>query len=297
VTWTDALIFMAGLAVPVVTFLIYRNRQSPQKVREDQEAGSGSLMVDALTGIQQIKDEVREIGRAFTVGTRRGQIGEAQLQSILEDILTPDQYGKGVETVPGSGKVVEFAVKMPGRNEQNQVWLPIDAKFPIEDHRRVQTAFDEADAKALKDALERLEKAILKSAKDIHEKYIRSPHTTNFGVLYLPSEGLYANVLGLPEIHAKLRDLGIVVAGPPTMSALLNAWRIGFQTLALEERAGEVWKLLSTVSAEYDLFEDVVEAIEKQLGTVQTSVGSAGTRIRAMRRELRALEELPADEA
>ena len=289
--WTEVFFFVAGLAVSVVLFLIFRKRQTPAKVE------SGSLMVDALTGIQQIKDALREIDRAFTVGTRRGQIGEVQLQSILEDILTPDQYGKRVETVPGSGKVVEFAVKMPGRNDQNQVWLPIDAKFPLEDHRRIQTAFDEADAKALKDALDGLEKAILKSAKDIHEKYIRSPHTTNFGVLYLASEGLYANVLGLPEIHAKLRRLRIVIAGPPTMSALLNAWRIGFQTLALEERADEVWNLLSTVSDEYDQFEAVVNAIEKQLGTVQTSVEGAGTRIREMKRKLKALEELPADDA
>jgi DNA recombination protein RmuC len=297
VTWTDALIFVAGLTLPVFLFLIYRNRQTPQKVEEVHEVESGSLMVEALTGIRQISEAIREIDRAFTVGTRRGQMGEVQLQSILEDILTPDQYGKRVETVPGSGKVVEFAVKMPGRSDQNQVWLPIDAKFPLEDHRRVQTAFDKADAKALKNALEGLEKAILKSAKDIHEKYIRSPHTTNFGVLYLPSEGLYANVLGLSGIHAKLRDLGIVIAGPPTMSALLNAWRMGFQTLALEERASEVWKLLSSVSAEYDQFEGVVNDIEKQLGTVQTSVGGAGTRIRAMRRALKALEELPTDDA
>ena len=298
--WTQILIpvlIIVAVLVVAERLGLHRRRKAPEKGDEVQTGGFDPRMDNALTGIEQIKAAVQEMARVFNMGQNRGHIGEVQLQAVLDDILTPDQYAKGVQTVPGPDRtVVEFAVKMPGRNGQSPVWLPIDAKFPAETYRRVQTAFEDCDKEAHKEALKGLKTALTNSAKEINKKYIKSPYTTNFGVLYLPSEGLYATVLSIPGIHQTVQDSNVVIAGPSTMGALLNAWQMGFQTVALEERASEVWTCLSTVKGEYDEFAKVMERLGKQLDTATKSVDDGKRRIREMRRKLANFEELPLDD-
>ena len=253
-----------------------------------------------LGEMQNLATGVGDLKRVLTNVKARGTWGEVQLGAILEQILTPDQYEKNVKVRPSSGEVVEFAIRLPGSgNEANtNVWLPIDAKFPQEDYQRLVTATEIADTNAVEQSLKDLTRAIENSAKDISEKYIEPPATTDFAILFLPTEGLYAEVLRQPGLLEKLQDTyRVVVAGPTTLSAILNSLRMGFRTLAIEKRSSEVWQVLAAVKTEFGKFGDVLDKVKRQLETASGTIDETGVRTRAMERKLREVEALPESES
>ena len=250
-----------------------------------------------LGEMKQLAEDVGDFKRVLTNVKSRGTWGEVQLQALLEDILTPAQYEKNVKTVPGSTAFVEFAIPLPGRDDQDQVWLPVDSKFPQEDYRRLQDAQDRADPEVAEEAARALERTIIESAKDIREKYIAPPHTTDIGILFLPTEGLYAEALRRPKVVDELQRLRITLAGPSTISALLSSLRMGFHTLAIEKRSSEVWEVLGAVRTEFSKFGSVLATLKNQLATAQNTIEKTGTRTRAMERQLRSVEEVPEDRA
>ena len=250
-----------------------------------------------LGEMKQLAEDVGDFKRVLTNVKSRGTWGEVQLQALLEDILTPAQYEKNVKTVPGSTAFVAFAIRLPGRDDQDQVWLPVDSKFPQEDYRRLQDAQDRADPDAAEEAAKALERTIIESAKDIREKYIAPPHTTDIGILFLPTEGLYAEALRRPKVVDELQRHRITLAGPSTISALLSSLRMGFHTLAIEKRSSEVWEVLGAVRIEFSKFGSVLATLKNQLATAQNTIEKTGTRTRAMERRLRSVEEIPEDRA
>jgi len=217
-------------------------------------------------------------------------------------LLTPDQFAKNVATTPKSGDRVEYAIKLPGRQDPDgtavPVWLPIDAKFPREDYERLIDAQERADPAAVEDASRALEARIRAEARTIAEKYVSPPHTTDFALLFLPTEGLYAEILRRPGLTDMLqRDYRVTIAGPTTLTALLNSLQMGFRTLAIEKRSSEVWQVLGAVKTEFGKFGDVLAKTKSQLETVTRSIEAAETRTRMMNRKLRDVEALPGDEA
>jgi DNA recombination protein RmuC len=250
--------------------------------------------------MQSLATGVGDLKRVLTNVKTRGTWGEIQLGSLLEQILTPEQYDMNVQTNEHSQERVEFAVRLPGLDGRmgSPVWLPIDAKFPQEDYLRLLDASDAGDADSTKRSTADLARAIRVCADDINTKYLNPPHTTDFAVMFLPIEGLYAEVLrqsGLvEELQQKYR---VVVAGPTTLAALLSSLRMGFRTLAIEQRASEVWKVLAAVKAEFSKFGEVLAKVKKQLDTAGRTIESTGARTRAMERKLREVEELPLAEA
>lgn len=254
---------------------------------EQVHAGLGEMRTLA-TGVGDLK---RVLGNVKT----RGVLGETQLAALLDELLTIDQYATNVATRPGSAERVEFAVKLPGTGDA-PVWLPIDAKFPREDYERLLDAQDRADADAASAAGNALEQRIRLEAKKIAEKYIAPPHSTDFAVLFLPTEGLYAEVLRRPGLfEAMQRDYRVVIAGPTTLSALLNSLRMGFRTLAIEQRSSEVWQVLGAVRTEFGKFGSVLDAVQKQISTVGNTLEKAGVRSRAIEKRLRTVEALDAE--
>ncbi len=252
-----------------------------------------------LGEMQNLATGVGDLKRVLTNVRERGTWGEYQLGAILEQILTPEQYGRNVRVQEGR-ETVEFAVKLPGRDsdQDKPVWLPIDAKFPKEDYERLRAAAEAADKDGVEQATNALLKQVASMARDIASKYIAPPHTTDFGILFLPTEGLYAEVLRRPgyqdEIQRKYR---VLVAGPTTLSAILSSLRVGFQTLAIEKRAHEVWTVLGAVKTEFGKFGEVLEKVKKQLHTASNTLDLTAVRTRAMERQLRKVEQLPADQA
>lgn len=246
-------------------------------------------MQSLATGVGELK---RMLGNVKT----RGTWGEVQLGAILEQVLTPDQYARNVKTREGSNDLVEFAVKLPGQGSGATVWLPLDAKFPQEDYLRLQEASERSDAEAVQLAQAALVRAVLASAKEISSKYLDPPRTTDFAILFLPTEGLYAEVLRIPGLADQLQqECRVVPAGPTTLAALLSSLRMGFRTLAIEERASEVWRLLGAVKTEFGRFGDVLDKVKKQLETARSTLDQTDVRTRAMQRQLRDVHELPAD--
>ncbi len=258
-----------------------------------------------LGEMQTLAAGVGDLKKVLTNVKTRGTWGEVQLESLLEQMLTADQYAKNVATVPGSSERVEFAVRLPGRNagaangEANQpVWLPIDAKFPREDYERLIDAQERADPQAVEEAARALEARIRQEARTIRDKYVAPPHTTDFALLFLPTEGLYAEVLRRPGLSDLLqRDFRVTVAGPTTLSALLNSLQMGFRTLAIEQRSSEVWQVLGAVKNEFGKFGEVLAKTKSQLETVARSIESAERRTRVMSKTLRAVEALPDERA
>ncbi len=253
-----------------------------------------------LGEMQSLATGVGDLKRVLTNVKTRGTWGEVQLGAILEQILTPDQYAMNVQTREGSQENVEYAIKLPGKDVQADatVWLPIDAKFPQEDYARLTDASELADVEAVKLSRDALLRAIEKSAKEIRDKYINPPRTTDFAILFLPTEGLYAEVLRQPGLVEKLQQsYRVVVAGPTTLSAILNSLRMGFRTLAIEKRSSEVWQVLAAVKTEFGKFGDVLAKVKKQLHTAEKSIGETETRSRAMERKLRDVEQLPTESA
>lgn len=253
-----------------------------------------------LGEMQSLANGVGDLKRVLTNVKTRGTWGEFHLGAILEQILTPDQYAENVQTKEGSGERVEFAIKLPGRAEDNDsiVWLPIDAKFPQEDYQRLCDASEAADAEAVKKAQESLVRSVEASAREIHDKYLNPPFTTDFAIMYLPTEGLYAEVYRHPGMIEKLQhQLRVTVAGPSTLAAFLNSLRMGFRTLAIEKRSSEVWQILAAVKTEFDKFGNVLVKVKRQLASASNTIEETERRTRAMARKLKDVEQLPEDTA
>ena len=246
-----------------------------------------------LGEMQTLASDVGGLKRVLTNVKSRGGWGEVQLARQLEDVLTPEQYAENVATLPGSNERVEFAVKLPGRDGEQPVWLPIDSKFPQEDYERLLTAQEGGDVAAIEAAGRDIERAVLAQAKNIAGKYVEPPHTTDFGIMYLPTEGLFAEVMRRPGFVTRLQnEHRIAVVGPTTLMSLLNSLQMGFRTLAIEQRSSEVWKVLSAAKAEFQKYGQVWEKLGKQLQTAQNTVSEAGRRTRAVERKLRDVETL-----
>lgn len=252
-----------------------------------------------LGEMQQLAIGVGDLKRVLTNVKTRGTWGEVQLEMLLEQVLTPEQYAKNVETVPGTGERVEFAIKLPGTVDGGlPVWMPIDAKFPKEQYERLADAADRADAEGVLQAGKELERAVRLEAKTIAEKYLSPPLTTDFAILFLPTEGLYAEVMRRPGLSDDLqRTFRVSIAGPSTLSALLNSLQMGFRTLALEKRSSEVWQVLGAVKTEFGKFGDVLAATKLTLERAAKNIDQAETRSRQMARKLKSVEALPAEAA
>ena len=266
--------------------------QSFQLVSERLEAVQRGLgeMQSLATGVGDLK-------RVLTNVKTRGTFGEVQLGALLEQILIPDQYAANVATIPGSAERVEYAIRLPGSNGEQPVWLPIDAKFPVEDYQRLLDAQEAADAEAALVAGRALETRVREEAKRIQSKYVAPPHSTDFAILFLPTEGLYAEVIRRPGLSDLLqRDYRITLAGPTTLTALLNSLQMGFRTLAIEKRSSEVWQLLAAVKTEFGKFAGVLEKTRKKLTEASNVIDQAGVRTRAIERKLRHVETLPGEQ-
>ena len=252
-----------------------------------------------LGEMQQLATGVGDLKRVLSNVKDRGGWGEVQLENLLEQVLTAEQFARSVKVRPDSNEAVDFAIRLPGRQEgEVPVWLPIDAKFPREDYERLLDAQERGDADAMRTAATQLERAIKVQAKSINEKYVVPPHTTDFAVLFLATEGLYAEAIRRPGlVDALQRDHRIVIAGPTTLAALLNSLQMGFRTLAIEKRSSEVRVLLGAVKTEFGKFATVLEKANSQLDTVQNSIKQAGVRTRAIERQLRGVEALPGEES
>jgi DNA recombination protein RmuC len=252
-----------------------------------------------LGEMQQLAIGVGDLKRVLTNVKTRGTWGEVQLEMLLEQVLTVDQYAKNVETVAGTNARVEFAIKLPGQVDGGKpVWLPIDAKFPKEQYERLLDAADRADAEGgLKFGAE-LERAVRSEAKTISDKYVSPPQTTDFAILFLPTEGLYAEVMRRPGLSDDLqRTLRVTIAGPSTLSAILNSLQMGFRTLALEKRSSEVWQVLGAVKTEFGKFGDVLAATKMTLERAAKNIENAEVRSRQMARKLKSVEALPSEAA
>jgi len=213
-------------------------------------------------------------------------------------VLTPEQYGRNVATKKGSNERVEFAIRLPGRDSEGPVWLPVDAKFPQEDYQRLLDAQEKADPAAVEEAASALEKRIRDEARDIYEKYIDPPHTTDFAIMFLPVEGLFAEVLRRPGLLESMQQkYRVTVTGPTTFTALLTSLQMGFRTLAIEKRSSEVWTLLGAVKTEFGKFGEMLEKTRKKLQEATNTMDTAAQRTRQIERRLKAVEALPPDHA
>ena len=258
----------------------------------------GKQLEAVQLGLGEMKTLANDVGglkKVLSNVKMRGGIGEVQLAMLLEQILAPEQYAANVKTKQNSADIVEFAIKLPGRDDSNkQVWLPIDAKFPKDVYEQLQTAYDTSDLPQIEIAQKNLEQTIKKMAKDVSDKYIDPPNTTDFGILFLPFEGIYAEVVRKASLLEDLqRNYKIVVTGPSTLAAILNSLQMGFKTLAIQKRSGEVWKVLGNVKTEFEKFGGL---IEKAQGNIQNGLKQldevVGVRTRAIQRQLRDVEVL-----
>jgi DNA recombination protein RmuC len=252
-----------------------------------------------LGEMQTLAVGVGDLKRVLTNVKSRGTWGEVQLEAMLEQVLCPDQYDKNVATKDDAERV-EFAIKLPGRGEDRDdiVWLPIDAKFPIEDYQRLQDAQEKGDGELAETCGKHLENRIKLCAGDISDKYLNPPKTTDFGILFLPTEGLFAEVVrrpGLPELIQ--REYKVVIAGPTTLWSILNSLQMGFRTLAIQQRSSEVWNLLAAVKTEFGRYGDVLTKVQKKLQEATNTIDTAAVRTRAIERKLRGVQELPAQDA
>lgn len=243
---------------------------------------------EGLGEMKQVASGVTDLKKVLSNVKARGIMGEIRLDAILSEILTPEQYGEQVSVSPASGVRVDFAVKLPGKGDDDGVWLPIDSKFPSDKYQNVLDAYEKGDGDEIKSARKLLESEIKQFAKSISQKYIDPPHTTDFAIMFLPFEGLYAEVINLGLVELLQREYKINIAGPSTMAAMLNSLQMGFRTLAVQKKSGEVWKILEQAKKEFSNFESVLEGIRKKLGNVDAELEKlVGTRTRAINRSLR----------
>ena len=251
-----------------------------------------------LGEMQTLAAGVGDLKKVLTNVKTRGTWGEVQLANLLEQVLTAEQYAENVATRPKSADRVEFAIRLPGREDGAPVWLPIDAKFPVEDYQKLVEAQERADVIAVEAAAKALETRLKDEARTIREKYIEPPHTTDFAILYLPTEGLYAEALRRPGlVEALQRDQRVSIAGPTTLAAMLNSLQMGFRTLAIEKRSSEVWAVLGAIKTEFGKFGEALAHTRKKLQEASNSIDKAEVRTRAVTRKLKDVEALPVPEA
>jgi len=246
--------------------------------------------------MRQLASDVGGLQRVLANVRTRGGWGEVQLGSLLEEVLTPEQFAKNVKTREESADHVEFAIKLPGDENGAPVWLPIDAKFPTEDYQRLVAAQEKGDVALVDEAMKNLESQLKRCAKDICKKYINPPRTTDFALMFLPTEGLYAEAIrrvGL--IEQVQRDCRVIFAGPTTLVALLNSLQMGFRTLAIQKRSSEVWNLLAAVKTEFGKFGEALSAVKDKLDQAARQVDNVAVRSRAITKKLREVEELPSN--
>ncbi|OBS29895.1 recombinase RmuC [Tepidimonas fonticaldi] len=249
-----------------------------------------------LGEMKHLAGSVGDLKRVMTNVRTRGTWGEVQLGAIIESLLTAEQYDRNVKTVEGSADLVEYAIKMPGKNDHEAVWLPIDSKYPVEDYQRLLDAHDSGDKEQVLKASNAFAAAVKAEAKKIREKYVAPPKTTDFAILFVPTEGLFAEICRIPGMVETLQnDHRVVIAGPTTLAAMLNSLRLGFRTLAIEKRSSEVWNILASVKTEFRKFGDTIEATRKSIDNAAKKFSDIGVRTRAIERRLRGVEELPAD--
>ena len=249
-----------------------------------------------LGDMSKLAADVGGLQRVLTNVKSRGVFGEVQLAGLLEQVFAPDQYAANVATIPGSSERVEFAVRFPGSSDDAVVWLPIDAKFPREDYERLLDAQEAANADDARTAGDALERRVRDEAKRIRGKYVSAPHTTEFAVLFLPTEGLYAEVLRRPGLfEAMQREQRITIAGPTTLLALLTSLQVGFRTVAIEKRSAEVWRILEKAKTEFGKFGDVLDNVKNKLDQASKQIEQTGVRTRAIERSLRDVESLPGE--
>jgi len=247
-----------------------------------------------LGAMQQLASDVGGLQKVLANVKARGGWGEVQLGALLEQVLTPDQFARNVKTREESGEHVEFAIKLPGDENGAPVWLPIDAKFPTEDYHRLIAAQEKGDMEAVDEAIKSLETQLKKSAKDICQKYINPPRTTDFALMFLPTEGLYAEAIRRVGLVEQVqRDCRVVFAGPTTLAALLNSLQMGFRTLAIQKRSSEVWNLLAGVKTEFGKFGEALSAVKDKLDQAARKMEDVDVRSRAITKKLRDVEELP----
>jgi len=249
-----------------------------------------------LGDMRNLAADVGDLRKVLTNVKTRGTWGEVQLGALLEEILSPEQYAKNVKIKENSSELVEFAIKLPGKDDSptDHVLIPVDAKFPVEDYQRLLDAQEKADTIAADDAFRQLEASIKKAAKDISQKYIDPPRTTDFGIMFLPAEGLYAEVIRRTALVQMLqREYHIVITGPTTFAALLNSLQMGFRALAIQKRSSEVWKVLGEVKSAFGRFGDTLDAVHKRLEQAANSVDDARKKSKTIQNKLRAVEILP----
>jgi DNA recombination protein RmuC len=252
-----------------------------------------------LGEMQSLATGVGDLKRVLTNVKTRGTWGEVQLGTLLADFLTPQQYGSNVETIPGSNRRVEFAIRLPGRGDEGHpCWIPVDSKFPLDDWQRLQDALERADAEAADEARRALAAFLRNQARSIRDLYVASPHTTDFAILFVPLESLYAEMMARPGLADQLqRDYRVTMTGPTNFLAFLNSLQMGFRTLAIEQRSSEVWRTLGAVKTEFAKFGDVLARTKDRIDRASKELESAGVRTRALERHLRAVDALPEPEA
>jgi len=273
-----------------------------QKTLEERLGKSFELVSQRLIEVQKglgemqhLANGVGDLKKVLSNVKTRGVLGEIQLGNILEQLLTPEQYSINVATIPDSRCHVEFAIKLPGKDDGDRpIWLPIDSKFPMDKYEQLQDAYDRGETQEIATVTKALFTTIKAMAKDINEKYIEPPYTTDFGILFLPTEGLYAEVARHTELLQTLqRDYKIMVAGPTNLAALLNSLQMGFRSLAIEKRSSEVWKILGAVKTEFHKFGGVLDKVQTKLRQASDTIDKVGVRSRAIERQLRGVEQLP----
>ena len=251
-----------------------------------------------LGEMQSLAAGVGDLKRVLSNVKTRGTWGEVQLSALLEQLLTTEQFSANVATRPGSNERVDFAIRLPGKGDGAAVWLPIDAKFPVEDYQRLMDAQERGDPVLVEEAGRAIELRLKNEARSIRDKYVAPPHTTDFALLYLPTEGLYAEALRRPGLADTLqREWRVSLAGPTTLAALLNSLQMGFRTLAIEQRSAEVWAVLGAVKTEFGKFGEALAHTRKKLDEASNSISKAETRTRQLSRKLREVEALPASES
>ena len=251
-----------------------------------------------LGEMQTLASSVGDLKRVMTNVKTRGTWGEMQLGAIIENVLTPDQFARNVKAVPGSDELVEFAIRLPGRGDEQPVWLPIDSKYPVEQYQRLMEAHDAGDKAAIVSAGNAFETSIKLEAKKIFSKYVSPPHTTDFAVLYLPTEGLFAEVIRRPGlVEAVQNDCRVMITGPANLAAMLSSLQMGFKTLAIEKRSSEVWGVLGSVKTEFGKFGEIVDSARKSIDAAAKKFDDVGVRTRALQRKLRDVQELPAPDS